>query len=197
MNFKCVAVPLIPDPRGVDLPIQTLQQSLGTISWMEFAFGKAFTKKGVSGTGFRNVPKVYQRKKEFLSVEPTDEVAAFCFFEIAGDQIITNYRARDFNFNVEVDVSLIVWANLKRIDDTRDYIFSEELKDDVIDKINKNASFHQLNSIEMGVEKAFSSWTVATDDRFYAENFVALKFNMTLTFEPPCYEPADYNLNNC
>ena len=187
---QTISVPLIADPRGVNVPIQEMQEALSALTWLQFSYGQAF-RNVTEVDGSRYVmPQVYAGNREFLSVEPDDSTSAFSFFEI------TEQGSKTYEFASEwiQRVSLVVYCNLEIINQIeskdRDYIFTEELREEVNTIIREgNLSFidGETFTIERGIENAFSNYSYWTfDERYIKRNYDAFKISFDIRFDDRC-----------
>lgn len=197
-SFKCNNVPLIVDPQGVDVYVQALQEKVAEIDWIEFSFGKAFTRKKMDEDGrtIRN-PYVYDEKREYLLITPCDDVSAFSFVEIDTQEDYSNYSSFNPSWNVSQDMSLVVFANLKRIDN-EDYIFTERLKEEVLDKIRTLGWIGSINSTVRGLEDTWTNYTYTDyNPKYFNENFSTFKVNLTAVFSRECFTGNNFNKSTC
>lgn len=196
--FNCTNIPLIPDPKGVDKAIQQIQTNLGGISWMEFAFGKVYKRWEIRKDQRYFIPKAYGGGKEYIPLDPNDEVLAFSFIENGDEDLIQDtYEPLRHSWMSEVNLNIVVFANLTRIDNDKDYIFDEELKDDVLNAINASSCVTKINGIVKGLDKAYSEYSYPDQNRYFTELFAAFKVSVTVTLDEKCYDPATYNIQSC
>lgn len=181
-----IAVPLIPDPRGVDIPIQAMQASLITLPWLQLAYGQAFKAiKEIDGSRY-TAPQVYAQQREWVDLEPDNTVSAFSFFEVIEPK---SNIVEDSQFWTQ-PISIVVYCNLEVIDSTKDWIFTEELIEEVTDLLTfSNLSFIDSTtiSVERRIENAFSEYSYWTfDQRFIKRNFDAFKINFIVQYNNQC-----------
>lgn len=185
-----IAIPLIPTPRGVQVPIQAMQQVLGALPWLQFAYGEAFKGiKEVDGSRY-TTPQVYVQGREWLNLEPDDTVSAFSFFEVPEDKANINGSNTFWN----QPISLVVYCNLEIIDQveglTRDWIYTEELIEETTALLNSsNLSFivDDTLTVERHIAKAFSEYSYWTfDERYIKRNYDAFKFNFVVQLSDQC-----------
>ncbi len=189
---QTISVPLIADPRGVNVPIQEMQEALSALPWLEFSYGQAFRNvTEVDGSRYI-MPQVYAGLREFLSVEPDDSTSAFSFFEV----VERGTQAHEFASEWVQRVNLVVYCNLEIINQIegvdRDYIYTEELREEVSNIIREgNLSFidGETMDIERGIENAFSNYSYWTfDERYIKRNYDAFKLSFDIRFDDRCEE---------
>jgi len=196
--FKCNNVPLIENPTGIDRVVQDLQESVANISWIEYSFGKSFTRKKMLEDGrVSRLPYVYDEKREYLKVTPDDTVTAFSFVEVDTQETYTNYSTFNPSWNIEQDMSLVVFANLQKIDD-EDYIFTERLKEEVLDVVRRLGWVLNINSTTKGLEDTWTNYTYTEfKEKYFNENFSTFKVNLTAKFSRDCFTGNNFSKTTC
>ena len=191
MAYKSPVVPVIPNPVFVDAAIAEIQTQLGTVSWLSYVFGRSYIKKSNAEGVETSVPMVYKGNAEYLPVQFNDNLQAQSFFEVGLQTINGEYDKNTLNF-YDVDSSLIVWANLEKIDSAKgaSYYFAEELKKDVREALRdstfKDGSLTVLN-IEEDVDSIFANYSFEQlGKQYFSYPYVAFKFNLTLTVSEIC-----------
>jgi hypothetical protein len=189
-SLQNINVPLIPDPRGVNIPIQAMQQELSTLPWMGYAYGQAFKIiKNVDNTRYTE-PQVYAGNREWLSVEPNDSVSALSFFEVIEPKIKISENSIAWN----QPVSLVVYVNLEIINNVeftaKDWMFTDELIEEVTSLISsKKFGFidETSYSVERRIENAFSEYSYWTsEERYIKRNYDAFKINFNVVYNDAC-----------
>ena len=188
-NKQSVAVPLIPDPRGVNIPIQAIQNALIALPWLQYAYGKSFRNtKEVDGSRYVE-PQVYVKNREFLSLEPDDVSSAFSFCEVVGKKRITEGSRK-----WDQDLSVVFYVNLEIINqvegEIRDWIFTEELIEEATNILRaKNLSFivEDTYDIDRGIEDSFDNYSYWTfDERYIKRNYDAFRINFIVQGNDEC-----------
>jgi hypothetical protein len=189
--MSCLTVPTqnaesILDQRVVNL----IQTSLSTLSWLELCYGFAEPADMKKEDGsLERFPRVYKNHstKEYVDVRYDDTLKALAFFE----------RESDFQFGNDTDdevtyqLSIVVWANLSRVDPSRTYDFRDLLAGDVL-RILKYYYQAEINNIRVDLrsENAYSKYTLQdVDNRFITLPYVAFKvtFDYTEFKSSSCY----------
>lgn len=138
---------------GLDREIANICNKLTCITWLEKIFGRAFKHKENADSKIVTYPKVYQQQGEYLNVLPNDNFRSYSFITTAGkEQDAGNYwKTRR--------LALIIWGNLKRINESEDNIFIEDLKTD-IEKLLIKSNINVLEYTEETAEDVFSGFDV-------------------------------------
>lgn len=152
-NYKTPNVITIPNPTGLDLALKQIQDKLIYITWLQYAFGRAWVMNDFEGNGTRRVttadgvkPKIFvgalgnKKDGNYIDALPNDNWESYSFFVAEGPETVSNgpenggwfYSGRNTFLR---PMSLIVWLRLNKVDNTKDYIFLEETKQDVYDKL--------------------------------------------------------------
>lgn len=151
MSRKDPVIITIPNPVLLDKAISNVQSVLANIPWLQYIFGRAYlfeedrrlgAESQREGFGIIKTPKVYtgkttgQNDADYEDCFPNDWYRSYCFFYAEGDETTNNYEPRTFA-NYTRPMSLIFWMDLNQIDDTKDYVFTEDLKYDVLQELKK------------------------------------------------------------
>ena len=190
-SYANPTVPIPPNPVFVDVAIAKLQNLLGTIPWLTHSFGRSYIKTtNRNGEDFKE-PWVYKSSGEYYSIEFNDNLQAMSFFEVGTQSINGEFERNTSNF-YDVDLGLIVWVNLKKIDATKgaSYYFTEELKRDVRNKLTNGGSISMklnINSIEEDVDSIYSNYSFdQIDKQFFSYPYAGFKLNLTITIDEEC-----------
>ncbi len=190
MAYQTPTVPIPPNPVFMDKALGEIQTELSTISWLTHAFGRSYIKVEIrSGTELR-VPMVYKGQAEYLPVQFNDNLQAQSFFEV-GDQVIEGEWDDNLLNFFTVDVGLIVWANLKKIDSVKgnSYYFAEELKRD-IRNVLRGANFYfgvSVTSIQEDIDEIFAEYNFEqVEKQYFSYPYVGFRVNFDLTIPEEC-----------
>ena len=191
MAYQVPPVPVPPNPVFLDKALGEIQTALGGISWLTHAFGRSYIKVETRSGSETRVPMVYKGQAEYLPVQFNDNLQAQSFFEV-GDEIIEgDYDQFTLNY-YKVETSLIVWANLKKIDSVKgaSYYFAEELKRD-IRRVVRDTNFLYtevtITSIEENVDRIFENYSFTQREKqYFSYPYVAFRFNFDLVISEEC-----------
>lgn len=147
-SFKNGRIVLIDNPVNIDRPIQELQVALAELTWLDKVFGRSWlavkSSKGMFSDKKLYYPHVWQglddngKARDLLEVLPNDNIKSQCFFRV-NDPVTLVEFVRDGDSVMEASVDIIFWFNLKRIDSTIDYPFTELLKGQVLSVLSDMA----------------------------------------------------------
>lgn len=190
-SFKNPLTPLVPNPVGLEVPINSLQTVLSAIPWMEKSFGRAWrtSKEDVKGKDLF-YPEVWQGlNKDLLNVMPNDNLKAQCFWYEEDAEEVQDWCAGQFSM-INSKLSLIVWFNLKCIDPAVDNRFTETLKKDVLDALRgMTTSNGTLDIIKIHHEpkNVFKWFTIdETVEQSLTHPYGGFRFECMLNYKEEC-----------
>jgi len=197
-SLDCITPSIIPNPVGIDVVINNIQSKLSEIDWLEKSFGKSYIVKEEQDGRVLTMPKCWIGHNEYVTMYPNDNVDAFSFIESFESETVTNYESYKFDHQSEFDISIVVFANLDRIDNTQDYIFTERLINDVYDKLNKIPETKEINTIKRGIDAAYKNWSIeSVEPVYYSPKYSAFNIELSVILSSSCYSPNDFNITNC
>ncbi len=175
---------IIANPVLLDKEIAAIQVQMKNLSWLEISFGRAFKQfKLVNGTKV-SFPAIFQAlDKDFYNAFPNDNIKSYSFVFV-DPTVITEFNVKRIH-NIEHDISIIVFFDLKLIDNTLTYRFTEKLKEDVIFVLsNLGPNRLQINNITDDVEEVFSDFSISEiKSEFLKLRFGAFKFDCTIFYK--------------
>lgn len=189
-TMKNPTIPVLPNPVGIDLAIQRLQQSLATLAWLGKSFGRAWTIPRQVLNEKVVEPMCYQGTKEYYPVLPNDALKSYSFWRVSGGRSAEEYRANMntggmFLFKDPVD--LIVWLDLKAIDPSKNYIFKEELIRDVMVKLNRDPNVEVLKVYDDKADEIFKGYSLKQHHRdLLMYPYDAFRIEMNLSYQFAC-----------
>ena len=186
-NLKNPSVIVQPNPVDLDLAIATIQQGLGSLAWLEKIFGRAKEVTRVMPDNSRKrEPMVYQGGKEYYPVLPNDALKAYCFFR-SSSRGFDEFLPFAYSQYSRSDLDLIVWANLKKVDAAKDYIFTEELLNEVIGVLGKVPDLEVIGVFDDRPEDIFSGYNInPTHRELLMYPYQAFRVALNLRFKVAC-----------
>ena len=183
MSYRNPIEQVIADPVLLDKEIKNIQTVLGTLSWLEKSFGRAF--KGIRLKEGRKVtyPAIFQQwKKDYYDAFPNDNIKSYSFI-FPDPSEITEYNVKG-KHEIQRNISIILFFDLEQIDNTLQYRFIELLKEDVIIVLaTLKPGKLEINDITDDVEEVFSDFTVdEIKAEFLKDKYGALKFECTIFY---------------
>jgi hypothetical protein len=198
-SFKNPLTPQITTPVNLDRPIQDLQAAFAAfLPWLTKSFGRAYPgmKSGQGSFGAKKTlvyPQVWQGVGlDLLEVLPNDNVISQSFFKVE-DPIETLEYVPDGYSIMRARVSIIFWFNLKRIDDEKNYNFTELLKGQAQRVITK-ASLSYPASVKIlrifeGAAQVFAGYDLSLlKDQELVYPYGGFRFETEITYAEDCPE---------
>ena len=161
-------VPYILDaPVGIDRIVKVLQAELLNIPWLEKSFNRAVLMSTIENDTARTFPKcwVSDGKDEFEMIA-NDNWDAYTFFFAQGNETTVDPDAiEDHQF--EQTLSLYLWVNLERVDESKTFDYLPELKRDVLDVIESSVLLNDdsisITEIDETPSTVYDGFTVDID----------------------------------
>lgn len=191
MSYKNPTIPIPPNPVFLDKAIGEIQTVLASVVWLTFVFGRSYNKIELATGNKGKTPMVYKGSSEYLPVQFNDNLQAQSFFVVDSQELEGEYDNNTLNFYT-VPISLIVWANLKKIDFAKgeNYYFAEQLKKDIRDKLRISTlefSDIKINSIDENIDEIFNDYTFSQETyQYFSYPYVAFRFNFDLILNELC-----------
>lgn len=170
INYKDPPIENIPGPVAIDAVIKNIQSKLAaSVPWLQKVFGRAHLQSepphqkagGKSGQQGRDtiVPVVYY-KMEPYDARPNDNLSAYSFFFVRDPLRFLEYDALSTDSRVSQPVSLIVWANLQKVNAAKAYDYTEELRGDILAVLAKFPGFVLEESYRQQ-DRVFAPFTIS------------------------------------
>lgn len=201
-NYINPQVVLLPSASGIDAEIQNIQAKLGSLGWLEKVFGRCFVQKelvspdeGVERMGalygnFKReiiYPEVYAGpNNEPLNVMPNDNLKSYCFFHVKDPIRLTEYDSFGASNTHQANVSIIFWMNLKKVDPTKKWRFTEELKLAAINQLKLYPNITVEQTFE-SYDRVFEGFILTEAYRQYLKPpYSGFRLECELTFSENC-----------
>jgi hypothetical protein len=104
MSYANPTILSIPNARGLDAVMQSIQADLASLSWLEKSFGRAWDFKEAKAS----VPKCYSGKGEYINVLPNDHLTSQSFIRARADEKVIDYQEFSIS-SFEREISIIFW----------------------------------------------------------------------------------------
>jgi hypothetical protein len=189
-NLKNPSVISVPNPIDMDLAIETLQEKLADgLPWLEKVFGRAreIPRKSADGKTIERHPMVYQSGGEYYPPLPNDALKSYSFFMAGQPRMFDESKPFDPIKFINSPIALIVWGNLKRIDPSVDYIFTERLINQTVSILNRNAKIELVRLFDENSREVFRGLTLnETHQGLLMYPYFAFRIEMNLKFQMTC-----------
>lgn len=179
-------------PVLLDKALQDIQKGLKQkLPWLDNAFGRAYRFVEHRSNGDKlTYPAMYNGNSEYVSLLPNDNFGNFSWFDIYDPQQITEVvqSLPQYTFTG----ALVFWYNLDTIFDSRDFIFSEEIKDEIIRVLTtpglvSGASKLTVTEIYERFENIYKGEGIqSVDKQFFMHPYAGLRIEFKLTTRELC-----------
>ena len=171
------------DPQGIDKVIEDICLSLSNITWLSNIYRRAWMINNSVGGNGSFTPMVYLQEMSYYNVLPNDNFSALSFVTITSPERRVNQtdvNTASWEAQKERDLAIVIWCNLERVDNSKDYPFVEELKT-IIEPLLENVEGLTINSyVDEDYRQIFSGYDISeTDNKFFAYPYAAFRFNCT------------------
>lgn len=193
-------------PVLLDKVIQDMQAALKEkLPWLNYAFGKAYKLVEHRLDGEKYIyPAAYIGNSEYVSLVPNDNFGNFCWFDIYDPQGITQVVQSTPQFTFSG--AIVFWYNLNTIYADSDFIYTEEVKDEIIrvittpgiikqtGRLTIDKVYERFENIYKGysIEKIYNNYTYKgegiqdLDKQFFMHPYAGLRLEFTLTTRELC-----------
>jgi hypothetical protein len=178
---------------GLNAAIESIRSSLAALTWLEKSFGRAweFKEKNTEDRTI-SIPKVFMgqtdnKEGEYLNVLPNDFLKAQSFIKMAGPEEWTQFNRYDGSMKSR-KISIIFWCNLKEIDVSKNYIFTDELKDQVEDILRKHPSISSLDAYyDERAEDIFNGYSLEeVETQYLMYPYAGFRVDCTISYGEVC-----------
>ena len=167
---------------------------IDALPWLDAAFGRAQKIIRTVGEKRYTVPAVYcgdwpgrAGKNDYIEVSPDAKIGNFTFFEVSDpvtiepDRYVSRYSA---------PVSLILWVDLRTIEEGRIARNTEQLKAEVMRVLNSpEAGRLTINRAYARAENIYRGYSLdEVDNQFLIHPYWGVRFEGTIEYEEPCRE---------
>lgn len=193
-------------PVLLDKVIQDIQDSLlARLPWLNNAFGRAYRLVSHEPNGGKYIyPAAYIGDAEYVSLVPNDNFGNFSWFDIYDPQKITSVTQAlpQFTFSG----ALVFWVKLDSIFADADFIYSEEIKDEIVralttpglistaGRLTISNIYERFENIYKGysIEKIYNEYVYqgsdmqSMDKQFFMYPYTAFRVEFELTTRELC-----------
>ncbi len=211
------------NPAGIDAEIAKVQAALAGIKWLDTIYGRATTQRRqltpdevknrlttTSGIKGRDLYFVFfpkgRKYDQDIDLSFSDDYPSCCYFYLR-DPVNVSPSSDTWDFTEEQvqvaqPMSLILWADMKKLDPLRTDNFSEELKMTILSALNSQSTLVSRlvvnNVVETG-EAVLRDFTVTQKNIMYTVYpYCAFRFDMVCTYPAfpengnTAFNPATY-----
>ena len=175
----------IPAPVNLDRHIQAIQKKLEGLPWLDKSFGRAYRVPGIK-LGY-NTPQFYPGRfvgsVDYQDLSRNDTLKAYSFI-VAEDNAQYKNSTFDGSAMLTQGVSIIFWLDLSKIDKTKQYIFTEDLRRDVVKILNNTPVEMQHKRYFSDAANVFKGFDTYQKNMMYP--YACMRFDITLEYMEEC-----------
>lgn len=200
-------IPRIPtfDLKGIEAQIQKLQIVLGdNIPWLQYSFGVVVPhQKEVEGAIVTYPGGFVDNATDIIDLRPSDNYSAYSFWEyIDPAEVITpegaEYSVKKY-VDYEYNVSLIVWADVKRIDSGPYNEVKSKMRQDLINVfetglIGTGVIFNVNQIFDRLADQIFLGYDLDNTENNIKWPFVGFRINGVIRFNRECPVDNSYSV---
>ena len=195
------------DLTGIEAEIQKMQIVLAdNLSWLEYSFGKCERTEKIENKEKVTYPVCFvDNTTDPIDVRPNDNWKALSFWEVT-DPGRTDYPDQERSVVKyamwEYDVALIIWANLKRLDDSSYIETKSQFREDILYTIESKLVGHNVIFVpgqiyDRDIEQIFAGYTLNREWNINKWPYVAFRINGIVRFNRKCPVSNSYSVTNC
>lgn len=194
------------EPVLLDKVIQDMQAGMKErLPWLNYTFGRAYRLVNHEMNGNKYVyPAAYIKDSEYVSLVPNDNFGNFCWFDIYDPQqvIAVSQGLPQLVFHG----AIIFWFNLDTIYPDADFIYTEELKGEILNALTVPGMIKDQGRLEIlrlyerfeniykgySIEKIYNNYIYqgsdiqAMDKQFFMHPYGGLRAEFKLTTRELC-----------
>jgi len=168
-------IPINTHKKLADQSIELIRQKLTSLTYVSEVFPAVKIGQRENGSTY---PAVYvqEGQQKILDLTPNTKYKSYIFFEKRNYALANNEGINTF------DLSLIFWGNLKAIDDTKKYDFTDEL----VNEITNILRYLDCGDFSISFENIFGKYNLHESvKQFFMYPFTSFKIDFTC-FLPSC-----------
>lgn len=169
-------------PKGIDKVIANINLKLSDLTWLTKTYQRAWVLKD-STEAQKFVAKIYLQGGEYLEPIPQDNEMGISVVMVtsAETNLLNDPTTDSYESEKRRDIAIIFGVNLKEIDPSKDYVFTEDLKEEVELQLEKVERL-QINSyVDEDYRQVFAGLNI-TDFNILQYPYAAFRFNCTVFY---------------
>lgn len=206
MVDKYINIPMKDNPVLLDRILQDIQLGLKKqLPWLNYAFGKSYRLVEHKPNGDKYIyPAAYIGDSDYVSLLPNDNFGNFSWFDIYDPESVTEVFQSSPQFSYSG--AIVFWFNLDTIFSDADAIYTEEVKQQVLNallspglikntgKIKIKNVYERFEFIYSGysIEKVYNSYAYKSeniqdlDKQFFMHPYGGLRIEFEITTRELC-----------
>jgi len=183
--------PLIPNPVGLDKPIQRLQIALvENLPWLDFAFGRATVgRKEGADKRVALHPFVYKGENRYEIVEPHNKWVAHSFIQVVSAEEPVDFQKLQANI-YRAKIECVILFDLDKIKAKMGYSYSHRYTEEIkqqIKNVFRKLTQYEITAVHETPEEVFRGYTY---DHYMHQTFMhpkgGFKFVLSVSYTETC-----------
>jgi hypothetical protein len=172
----------ISSPKGIDKVIANINLQLGDLTWLTKTYQRAWVLKD-STVAQKFVAKIYLQNGEYIEPIPQDNEMGISVVMVTSPEtnLINEPNTDTFEAEKRRDIAIIFGVNLKEIDPSKDYVFTEELKEGVELQLEKVDRLQVNSYVDEDYRQVFAGLNI-TEFNILQYPYAAFRFNCTVFY---------------
>ena len=172
-----------------DKPIQSLQDALANLSWLNHIFGRSERLVELKNGLRIYSPNVYKGSNEYISLYPDNrKLGNYCFFVLSEPQVVSPLS--QIQNRLKAPFSLIVWYDVRTIEQNSDTRNTEYVKEQILKTIRGawiKSGAVVVNRVYQRAENVFEGYTMdEVDNQFLMQPYAGLRITGELIVDEEC-----------
>lgn len=194
------------NPLLLDKALQDIQSHLeAVLPWLNTAFGRAYRLVEHKSDGEKFIyPAAYAGNGEYMSLLPDDTYGNFVWFDIYDPQTVEKITPRSPQYTFKG--AAIFWYNLTTIYSDSEFMYTEEVKSEVLKAFTSPGIFKSAGRIEVtelyerfeniykgySIEKVYDEFAYkgkniqSIDKQYFMYPYAGLRIEFTLNIREVC-----------
>ena len=188
-DYTSVNAPLVLSPTGLEVPIQSIQLDLAALTFLEVSYGRARLQP-IEQNSNKVEPMVYVKNRNYKTVLPNDNLNSLSFIIVTSPETIEELNHNSKSQTKEVDLAIIVWFNMEKLNKFEDLEFFEDYKNQVEEKLAFNSNVLSINSIiDEDAKEIFSPFSIdECEKELLMYPYGGFRFDITIGYESFCQQ---------
>lgn len=176
---------------GLDTIIEDLRAKFeANIPWLEKSFGRAYLlPERLSDEVTYQYPQVYLDNGEYFNVMPNDSYQSYSWMIGKGSAASVEAGLQPFTYQTYFQKRLDIhfFLDLKKIDSTKNYVYTEELINDILNVLYTQRGLVVNEYIHETLIEVYEDYTIKEIDRdLLMYPFAGVRFVTTASYKIDC-----------
>jgi hypothetical protein len=177
---------ITPNQTGIDLAIENINNLLIQLSWLDHTFGIAKRSKEIIGGNEVVYPEVYAKDGRYTNLMTNRDYKTFSFVQLNDPFSSFDFDSNERDYLKQYNISIIFQVNLKYIDSSKNYVFTNELINNVLQKLQNVSDLKFVNGYKE-FDNVWASYSLnQADSQAMKYPYDSFKLDFELKIIEPC-----------